>query len=102
MLLIVTPPWYHDYTYNECLGQEQVIPSNKSSDGIALNCAKAADVPRTTLLAIDDREKSSKGDYYFGNDAGLVPPVDTTGGSISNANTPAASNVGVGEGRCRA
>ncbi len=58
---------------------------------------KRADLPRTTLVSLDDREKDGTHDYSFNNDPSLVPPVDTTGGSITNANTPAANNVGVGE-----
>ncbi len=86
-------PWWADYTYNECLGQEQSIPSPKTSDGIALNIVKAADVPRTTLVAVGDR----KGFKRRLLRRQRCRPVDTTGGSITNANTPAANNVGVGE-----
>ncbi len=91
-------PWYYDYTYNECMGQEQVVPSNKTSDGYLLNCARQADIPRTTLLACDDRERSACHDYYFGNDAHLLPAADPTGGTVSNANGipgDQLSNVGV-------
>jgi len=93
-----TAPWYYDYTYNECMGQEQVIPSNKTADGITLNCCQASSIPRATILACDDRSRSANHDYYFGTDTHLLPVADPIGGTINNANGIVGdqlSNVGV-------
>ena len=94
-LAVANTPWYFDYTYNANLGNVQSIPTVKTNGPYLLVNVKAADVPRTTVVAWDDREKNANHDYYAANDTALVPPVDSSGGSTTNANGIPGDSVGM-------
>jgi len=95
LITLSTSPWDRDYTYNANVGNVQSIPTVKTNGPYLLNNVKAADVPRTTMICWDDRNKNATHDYYAANDSALVPPVDSSGGSITNANGITGDSVGM-------
>jgi prepilin-type N-terminal cleavage/methylation domain-containing protein len=93
-------PWEFDYTYNENMGER----TNKALDnsgnpqpptykangkymtangGNPWVCAfvKRINIPGTTLITMDDRDRSGKHDYHFMNinQQGLLPPTEVQG-----------------------